>query len=532
MRSKNKLSPVFIYASILVLILVIFGMIMPKRFGDVTGTLSSWITNTFGWYYMILVTIIILFSLFLIFSPIGKLKLGKPNDEPEFKTISWLAMLFSAGMGIRLVFYGASEPISHYLMPPSTEPETKEAFMESMRSTIFHYGFHPWAVYGIVALSLAYFQFRKNEDGLLSKTLRPIFGDRVDGPLGTIIDVLSVFATIIGVAVSLGVGTLQINAGLNYLFNIPQNILIQFIIIFVVTILFLISAWSGLSKGIQYLSNINMSLAILLLISLFFIGPTILILNMMTTTAGSYLGTFLENSFDVAPLYEQKSSWLKDWTIYYWGWWISWSPFVGIFIARVSKGRSIREFVIAVLLVPTIISLIWFSVFGTTGVTVAQNSDSILSLPPETQLFAIFYELPLSVVLSTVALLLVSIFFITSADSATFVLGMQTSYGDLQPPKGIKIIWGVLLSLIAFVLLLTGGDEGLGALQSAAIISAFPFSIVIILMTISFFKDANLERKHLGLTITPDKKRLEEYHEHVEEHPHTDMDREDTDNVF
>ena len=253
---------------------------------------------------------------------------------------------------------------------------------------------------------------------------------------------------------------------------------------------------------------------------------------MMTTTAGSYLGTFLQNSFDVAPLYEQKSSWLKDWTIYYWGWWISWSPFVGIFIARVSKGRSIREFVIAVLLVPTIISLIWFSVFGTTGVTVAQNSDNILSLPPETQLFAIFNELPLSVVLSTVALLLVSIFFITSADSATFVLGMQTSYGDLQPPKGIKVIWGVLLSLIAFVLLLTGGDEGLSALQSAAIISAFPFSIVIILMTISFFKDANLERKHLGLTITPDKKRLEEYHEHVEEHPHTDMDREDTDNVF
>lgn len=531
-KSKQKISPVFKYASILVLILVLFGMFMPARFGEMTGALSNYITVTFGWYYMILVTVIILFSVFLIFSPIGKLKLGKPNDEPEFRTISWLAMLFSAGMGIGLVFYGASEPISHYLAPPSTDRETKEAFMESMRSTIFHYGFHPWAVYGIVALSLAYFQFRKNEDGLLSKTLRPIFGDRVDGPLGTVVDVLAVFATVIGVAVSLGVGTLQINAGLNYLFNVPQNILVQFIIIFVVTILFLASAWSGLSKGIQYLSNINMSLAVLLLVALFFIGPTILILNMMTTTAGSYLGTFLQNSFDVAPLYEQKSEWLKSWTIYYWGWWISWSPFVGIFIARVSKGRSIRQFVIAVLLVPTIVSLIWFSVFGTTGITVAQNSDSILALPPETQLFAIFNELPLSVVLSTIAILLVSIFFITSADSATFVLGMQTSYGTLQPPKGIKVIWGVLLSLIAFVLLLTGGDEGLGALQSAAIISAFPFSIVIILMTISFYKDADLERRNLGLTITPDQDKLEEYYEHVEEHPNTDMERENPDNVF
>ena len=531
-KKNRKFSPVFTYAAIIVFIMVLIGIITPEGFGTITGDISAWITEKFGWYYMITMTLIVLFSLFLIFSPIGKLKLGKPNDEPEFRTISWLAMLFSAGMGIGLVFYGASEPISHFIAPPTEDPETRQAMMESMRSTIFHYGFHPWAMYGIVALSLAYFQFRKNEEGLLSKTLRPLFGDRVDGPLGTVVDVLAVFATVVGVAVSLGVGTLQINAGLNYLFNVPQNIWIQMVIIIVVTALFLMSAWSGLSRGIQYLSNINMVLAALLLILVFTIGPTILILNMMTTSTGMYFDSFLFNSFDVAPLFAQKSEWLASWTVYYWGWWISWSPFVGIFIARVSKGRSIREFIVAVLLVPTIIAIIWFSVFGITGIEVAKSSESILSLPPETQLFAIFQEMPLGTIMSFIALLLVAIFFITSADSATFVLGMQTSYGSLFPSSGIKVVWGVLLSSIAFVLLLTGGDTGLGALQAAAIISAFPFSIVVILMLISFFKDANLERKNLGLTITPDPEKLEEYIEHTEEHPHEDMERENPDNVF
>src|SRR5699024_426678 len=283
---------------------------MPDKFGSITGSISAWITDKFGWYYMITMTFIVLFCLFLVFSPIGKLKLGKPNDEPEFITISWLAMLLSAGMGIGLVFYGAAEPISHFMTPPNADPETKQAMMDSMRATIFHYGFHPWAMYGIVALSLAYFQFRKNEDGLLSKTLRPLFGDKVDGPLGTVVDVLALFATVVGVAVSLGVGTLQINAGLNYLFGVPQNIWIQMIIIIIITVLFLISAWSGLSRGIQYLSNINMVLAGILLVLVFIIGPSILILNMMTTSTGMYLDTFLFNSFDVSPLFEQKKTWL------------------------------------------------------------------------------------------------------------------------------------------------------------------------------------------------------------------------------
>ena len=510
-EKRKQFSSVFTYAFIVVGILVLLGAVFPEQFGEISGAIGTWITETFGWYYMIIFTFILFFCIFLGVSPIGKLKLGKPNDKPEFKTISWLTMLFSAGMGIGLVFYGSSEPISHFLAPPTADPETRAALAEAMRSTFLHYGFHPWAVYGIVALALAYSQFRKGEVGLISKTLRPILGDKVDGPIGTIVDVLAVFATIIGVAVSLGVGAMQINGGLNYLFGIPSNQLVQGIIIAVVTVLFLFSAWSGLSKGIQYLSNLNMILAGLLFVAMLILGPTLLILNMMTSSTGDYLNTLLFNSLDVAPLNEQKQEWMHSWTIYYWGWWMSWSPFVGIFIARISRGRSIREFVFAVLLVPTFISIFWFSAFGLTGVEVGQSAPHIFNMPPETQLFGIFNELPLSIILSVVTLILIASFFITSADSATFVLGMQTAFGTLSPAGFVKIVWGLSLSTIAYILLLAGGETGLNALQSAAIISALPFSIVVILMAIALYKDANQERKFLGLTITPNKKRMKEY---------------------
>lgn len=509
--SGKKVSQVFVYASIIVGIMVILGAIFPDRFGQVTGSVGSWVIEYFGWYYLIITTLMVFFCIFLVFSPIGKLKLGKPYHKPEFRTISWLAMLFSAGMGIGLVFYGAAEPIQHYMGPPTADPETDAAMVEALRSTFFHYGFHAWAMYGVVALALAYSQFRKGEVGLLSKTLRPILGDRVDGPIGIAVDVLSVFATIIGVAVSLGVGTLQINGGLNYLFGVPINIVVQGIIIAVVTFLFLISAWSGLSKGIQYLSNLNMGLAGILLIAVLILGPTMMILNMMNTSTGAMLDTFLYNSLDVAPLNQQKSEWLEVWTIYYWGWWMSWSPFVGIFIARVSRGRSVREFVLAVLLVPTLVSIVWFSVFGVTGIEIGKTAPAIFDMNAETMLFGIFNELPMSMVLSVIALLLVSSFFVTSADSATYVLGMQTAFGSLQPSNKIKIVWGVALSSIAFVLLLSGGDTGLAALQSAAIISAFPFSFIIISMMVSFYKDANEERKYLGLSITPNRQRMKDY---------------------
>lgn len=507
----RKLSNVFTASAIVIGIIVAIGAIFPTKFGDVTSDISSWISTYFGWYYMIITIGMVFFCVFIIFSPIGKLKLGRPQDKPEFNTVSWFAMLFSAGMGIGLVFYGAAEPMSHYLSPPTASPETKAAMTESMRSTFLHWGFHAWGIYGVVALALAYAQFRKGEPGLLSKTLRPLLGDKVDGPIGTIIDVLSVFATVVGVAVSLGMGALQINGGLEYLFGVPNNIVVQGIIIIIVTILFLASAWSGLSKGIQYLSNTNLVLASLLLIVTLILGPTILILNMFTSSTGALFDSFLFNSFDVAPLSEQKNTWLNSWTLYYWGWWMSWSPFVGIFIARVSRGRSIREFILGVMLVPTIISFIWFSVFGVTGIEVGKKAPEVFKMSTETQLFGVFNEMPIGIALSILALALVCIFFVTSADSATFVLGMQTTHGSLNPSGMVKVIWGIAQSLIAFVLLLSGGDTGLNALQSAAIISAFPFSFIIILMIIAFYKDANQERKYLGLSITPNKHRMKEY---------------------
>lgn len=507
----RKISNVFTFSAIVVGIIVALGAIFPTQFGGISADISAWISKYFGWYYMIITILMVFFCVFIIFSPIGKLKLGKPQDKPEFNTISWFAMLFSAGMGIGLVFYGAAEPMSHFISPPTASPESKAAMTESMRSTFLHWGFHAWAIYGVVALALAYAQFRKGEPGLLSKTLRPLLGDKVDGPIGTFIDVLSVFATVVGVAVSLGMGALQINGGLEYLFGVPNNIVVQGVIIIIVTVLFLASAWSGLSKGIQYLSNLNLILASILLIVTLIIGPTILILNMFTSSTGALFDSFLFNGFDIAPLNEQKSAWLNDWTLYYWGWWMSWSPFVGIFIARVSRGRSIREFILGVMLVPTIVSFIWFSVFGVTGIEVGKKTPEIFKMTTETQLFGVFNELPMGMLLSLVSLALICIFFITSADSATFVLGMQTTYGSLEPAGRIKIVWGVAQSLIAFVLLFSGGDTGLGALQSAAIISAFPFSFIIIMMIIAFYKDANQERKYLGLSITPNKHRMKEY---------------------
>lgn len=505
---------------------MLIGAFLPTQFDSVTSQISGWITEKLGWYYMILTTVIVFFCIFLIFSPVGKLKLGKPNDKPEFNTISWFAMLFSAGMGIGLVFYGAAEPMADFASPPSADPKTTEAYTEALRSTFFHWGFHAWAVYGVVALALAYAQFRKNEPGLISRTLRPILGDKVEGPIGTIIDVLSVFATVVGVAVSLGMGALQINGGLNYLFGVPNNVWVQSIIIVVVTILFIMSAWSGLSKGIQYLSNLNIGLGTVLMIIALIIGPTVLILNMFTTSTGSLFNSFLFNSFDTAPLNNQKSEWMSSWTLYYWGWWLSWSPFVGVFIARVSKGRSIREFVSGVLLVPAIVSFLWFSVFGVLGIETGKKHPELFNMTPETQLFGVFNHVPLGMALSLVALILIASFFITSADSATFVLGMQTSYGSLEPSNVIKVTWGIAQSLIAFILLLAGGGNGahaLKAIQSAAIISAFPFSFVVIMMMVSFYKDANQERKFLGLTLQPNKHRLEDYVKHQQQDYESDI---------
>lgn len=489
----KKVTNVFWISLALVLLAVGYGAFAPENFAEVTGNIEGFLTTTFGWYYLLIVTVMVLFCLFFLISPMGQIKLGKDTDKPEFSFGTWIAMLFSAGMGIGLVFWGAAEPLSHFAIDPATaEPGSAEAFRESMRYTFFHWGIHAWAIYGVVAMALAYFQFRKGEPGLISSTLKPLFGDKMNGPWGVLVDVIAVFATAVGVATTLGFGTIQINEGLAYLFDgVPaDNFTVQIIIIAVVTVLFLTSAWSGLSKGIKYLSNTNMVLAVALLVLVMILGPTLLILNMFTDTLGTYLQNLVRMSFRAAPIDGENRAWIDGWTIFYWAWWISWAPFVGIFIARVSKGRTIRQFLFGVLLVPTMISFIWFAAFGTTAMNVQDNGTDLTGLLTSEVLFGVFNELPLGIILSIIAILLVSTFFITSADSATFVLGMQSTNGSLHPSNTVKLTWGISQSLIAVILLSAGG---LDALQTALIIAAFPFSFIMLLMMGSFYKAMSLE---------------------------------------
>lgn len=483
----KKVTKVFYITISLVLIAVLTAALMPAAYERVTGNITAWLSTTFGWYYMLAMTFVLLVAFFLVISPYGKIRLGKPEDRPEFSTPTWVAMLFSAGLGIGLVFYGSYEPLSHFaIQTASAEPGTEAAFQESMQRTFMHYGFNAWAMYGMVALALAYFQFRKGERGLISSTLKPLFGQKMNGGWGTLIDVIAIFATVFGVASSLGFGAAQINGGLSFLFGMPNTNWSQLIIIAVITVLFLMSAWSGLSKGIKYLSNINMVLAVLLLALVIILGPTLLILNVFTQSFGEYIQNLMSLSMNTEAFNSGNREWLDAWTIFYWAWWISWSPFVSMFIARVSRGRTIREFLIYVVLLPTVLCAIWFAAFGSAAIDIQQSGIADLTAGAvETTLFMVFNEMPFGFGLSIIAILLLLTFFISSADSATFVLGMQSTNGSLTPDNSVKVVWGILQSAIAAILLSVGG---LAAIQNTIIIAALPFSFVMLLMVWSLLK--------------------------------------------
>jgi glycine betaine transporter len=502
---KKNLMVFYISAGIL-LLLVLFGVFVPDSLESVTANVQAFITDKFGWYYLILVSFIVIVCLYFLISPLGRIKLGKQDDKPEFSRPTWFAMLFSAGMGIGLVFWGAAEPIYHYAVgsPTGGAVGTDEAIKNAMRYTYFHWGIHAWAIYGIVALVLAYFNFRHGEPGLISATLKPILGERTQGITGKVIDILSVVATVIGVATTLGFGAVQINGGLSYLYGLPVNFTIQFIIVVIVTVLFVLSALSGLGKGIKILSNANMILAAALFVLSFFLGPSLFILNLFTNTLGSYLQYLPGMSLRIAPLNPEVREWINAWTIFYWAWWIAWAPFVGIFIARVSKGRTIREFVFGVLLIPSLIGFIWFATFGGTAIMQEhQGIAKISELATEEALFGVFSNLPMGTVLSIIAILLICTFFITSADSGTYVLGMMTTNGSHHPGNKIKLVWGVLLAAISLVLLYSGG---LQALQNTMIAAALPFSVIMALMTFSLIKALQKEAKELGIGKIPKKK--------------------------
>jgi len=490
--SFQKLTPVFLISLALTGIFILWGAFTPDNLESVSSSIQAFLQEKFGWFYLISASAILLFVIYLAFSKFGQIKLGQDDDEPEYNTFSWIAMLFSAGMGIGLVFWGVAEPVSHYFVPPTGDGETAEAAIKSMQFTLFHWGLHPWGVYALIALSLAFFQFRKGHRGLVSTTFYPLFGERIHGPIGKTIDIIAVFATVFGVATSLGLGAIQINGGLSYLNEgIPNAFSTQLMIIIGVTILFTLSALSGIGRGIKWLSNANVLVAVLLMLFVLFTGPTTFLLNYFTTSIGNYLEFLPQMSFRMAPFDETNEGWIQGWTIFYWAWWIAWSPFVGTFIARISRGRTIRQFIIGVLAVPTAFSAVWFSVFGGTGIFFEMFNDVGLwaamneGADTEVALFATLGELPLSTIAIILSIMLISTFFITSADSATFVIGMQTTNGMLNPPVRIKLTWGIIQAGAATVLLWSGG---LNALQTASIISAFPFTIILTVMMFSIHK--------------------------------------------
>lgn len=488
-KGLKKDNSVFIISLVLTISIVLWGIVAQTSFASFANTLMNFLKGYFGWSYLIAMFVFVIFAGVLAFSKYGKIKLGKDNDVPEYSTVSWFAMLFGAGMGIGLVFWGVAEPISHFVSPaPGIEAGTTAAANFAMKASFMHWGFHPWANYSIIGLALAYFQFRKDKPGLISSIFIPLLGEeKVNGPIGKLIDVLAVFATVAGVATSLGLGTLQINSGLNFLFNIPENTFVQLAIISVITILFIWTAISGIGKGIKLLGDINLVLAVTLLLLVIILGPTVTFINSFTNGLGQYLNGFIADSLHVEPFGD--NSWIYGWTVFYWAWWIAWAPFVGTFIARISKGRTIREFIGGVIFAPAVVSIVWFSAFGSMGLnlseTIGIEGMEAAAAVPSTALFQVFSHYPLSMVLSMITVVLLSTFFITSANSATFVLGMLSSQGDLNPSRGKQLIWGLLQSLLATSLLLAGGLE---ALQTASIAAAFPFIFVMIFAILSLMK--------------------------------------------
>ena len=502
---KSKDNSVFNISLLVVFSIVLWGLIFPNSFEVSFNALYEVLVTNVGWFYMIVMFALVVFAIWIAFSKYGKIKLGDDNSEPEHSNISWFAMLFSAGMGIGLVFWGVAEPLNHYVSPLSAEGGTVEAAQFAFNKSFFHWGFHPWAAYSVLALALAYMQFRKKKPAIISSIFIPLIGEeRARGPIGKTIDILAIFATVTGVATSLGLGTLQINSGLNHMFNVPENNLSQVLIVVIVTILFMMSALTGLNKGIKILSNTNVILAGIILLSAFVLGPTILITNTFTQEVGSYIGSFIQDSFHLSA--HEDTSWFGNWTIFYWAWWIAWAPFVGTFIARISKGRTIKEFVLGVLIAPAMVSFFWFTTFGTLGIELGPEIAATAIESTSTAFFVVMESYPLGTLISLVAVLLLCTFFITSADSATFVLGMMSSNGALTPSNQKKVLWGVIQSLLALSLMLVGGLE---MLQTAAIVAAFPFAIILAIAMYSLYVAVKSDEV-VAKTKTVDQKQMKE----------------------
>ncbi len=486
----------FAVAAIMALGFVAWGFASPTGLGTASGSALGWITGNLGWLFVLLASAFVLFVIWLAAGKYGRIPLGRDDELPQFRTISWIAMMFSAGMGIGLMFFGVAEPLSHYVSPPplTAEPESSQAIETAMATTLFHWTLHPWALYAVVGLAVAYGTFRRGRRQLISSVFVPLLGRRrAEGPVGRVIDVLAIFATLFGSAASLGLGALQIGSGveiLGWAGDVGNGVLVA--IIAVLTAAFVASAVSGVERGIQWLSNTNMVLALILAVFVFVLGPTIFILNLIPDAVGSYFSDLGDMAARTeATGGDPMATWLRGWTVFYWAWWISWTPFVGLFIARISRGRTIRQFVTGVLLVPSLVSLLWFAVFGGAGIAAQRDGVDVAGQgTTEGQLFAVLGQYPLATAATVLVMVLVAIFFVSGADAASIVMGSLSQRGTLEPSRSVVVFWGVVMGSVAAIMLLLG-EEGaaLTGLQNLTIIAALPFALVMAAMAVSLVKD-------------------------------------------
>ena len=483
---------VFLSTVIIIAIFIAIVIIAPSSFEFLTQQLKQWITDSFSWFYVLSVAVFLILLIYIACSASGKIKLGPDHSQPEYSNGSWFAMLFTAGMGIGLMFFGVAEPVMHYVSPPSGDPETVASAQQALRITFFHWGLHAWAIYAVVGLALAYFAYRHNLPLKTRSALYPIIGKKIYGPWGDSIDTFATIGTVFGVATSLGFGVTQINSGLHYLFGVEQSSQVQVGLIVFVSILASMSVFLGLDKGVKRLSELNLVLALVLLAFVFIAGPSIYLLQTTIQNMGSYMSNLFGMTFNLYAY--QPNGWIGGWTIMYWAWWISWSPFVGMFIARVSRGRTIREFIVGVLLIPTGFTIIWMGFLGNAAlfnIMQEHNVSLIHAVQSDSSvaLFEFLNHLPFSGVMSLLATVLVMLFFVTSADSGALVTDYLTAKTE-NSPTWQRLFWTVLMAALAIILLLVGG---LSALQSSIIMSALPFTFIMLLMSWGLLKALKLD---------------------------------------
>ncbi|MGA5881119.1 BCCT family transporter [Streptomyces cellulosae] len=487
---------VFGVTAVLTLAFVVWGAVWTDSLEDASTSLLSGLMHNGGWGFVLAASGFVVFALWLAASRYGRITLGAEGEEPEFRTVSWVAMMFSAGMGIGLMFWGVSEPLAHFdTPPPGTAPEDSgDRMATAMATTLFHWTLHPWAIYAVVGLAIAYSTFRRRRRQTVSAVFTPLIGEKhANGAGGRVIDVLAIIATVFGSAASLGLGALQIGSGiekLNWLEKVGTGLLVS--IIAVLTVAFVASAVSGVEKGIQWLSNTNMVLALILAVFVFVAGPTVLVLDLLPTSVFSYLGDLPEMAgrTDISGG-EGVADWLGSWTVFYWAWWISWTPFVGMFIARISRGRTIRQFVGGVILVPSAVSLVWFAIFGGSAMRLQEQNRLGDETTPEGRLFAVLQEFPVATATSLLVMVLVGIFFVSGADAASVVMGTLSQKGSLEPSRWAVVFWGVVTGAVAAIMLLVGSGQGdaLTGLQNLTILAAAPFVVVMIFMCVALMRD-------------------------------------------